>query len=166
MKSVITRGLMLAILGLSLGGTAPAWANLQLYSYPNDSQTFVGMYERNNDNSEAIPFTAQIFSSGSNECIRLDMLEAIDRDGKVAPLEIVLVSPGGRVWFDEKSGSNGLPRVEAITNIRGWYTLHVSDRVGGGQAAIFKLKSARYSPNSSQCDHPTPLQTLGDPFNW
>ena len=56
MKSVITRGLVLAILGLSLGGTAPAWAGTQLFDYPDtvsgtptlniNSQLFLGIYER------------------------------------------------------------------------------------------------------------------------
>ena len=153
MKSVITRGLVLAILGLSLGGMAPAWAGTMLFDFQDTtsntnggSQLIVGIYERNSTGNEAIPFTAQIYSSG-NECVRLDM---VDRGG--ADLKMVLVSPTGRVWRDDNAAGNLRPLVKAQTDVNGWYTLHVSEANGGGPATIFQLRYGRYSdPNNPNC---------------
>ena len=145
-------------LALSLGGTAPAWAGTQLFDTKNtsmginsNSQLIQGISERNSTNTQAIPFTAQVYSTGG-ECVRLQVTSsgAIDE-------EIVFVSPTGDVWRDDDGGPGNFPLVKANTDVDGWYTVHVNDFAGGGGAAIFTLRYGRYNSGNPNCSSPTPV---------
>jgi hypothetical protein len=146
------------VLGLLIGGMLPAWAGTQLFDPQNTStvinsnaQLIQGISERNSTNTQAIPFIAQVYSSG-NECVRLEVTDQGAQD-----LEIVLVSPDGLVWRDDDSAGNNRPLVKAITNVDGWYTVHVSQYAGGCCATVFQLRYGRYNNGNPNCASPTQL---------
>lgn len=89
--------------------------------------------------TQAIPFTAQLYSSGG-ECLRLDVT------AQVADLEITLVSPSGAVWRNDNRGVGAnptLPLLKAITDVDGWYTVHVSQTNGGVGNGLLPLRYGR-----------------------
>lgn len=144
-------------LGLSLGGTLPAWAGTQLFDPQNtstginsNSQLFQGISQRNSTNTQGIPFTAQVYSPGG-ECVRLEVTDQGAQD-----LEIVLVSPTGLVWRDDDGAGNNRPLVKANTDADGWYTVHVSQFAGDCCATIFQLRYGRYNSGNPNCGSPTP----------
>jgi hypothetical protein len=65
------------------------------------------------------PFVAQVFTSGA-ECLRI----AVVSQGQ--DLEATLISPTGRIWQDDDSGGSNRPLIRAITDVRGWYPLTLS----------------------------------------
>ncbi len=96
------------------------------------------------------PFILQIYSFG-DECVRLDVT-AEDYD-----LEMVLISPTGRIWRnDERSPGVHRPLIKAITDINGWYTLQVSHFAGADVIADFTLRYGRYDLGNPNCSSVTP----------
>lgn len=144
------------VLGLFIGVPSPAWAGFQLFDGRDtcsgdscSSQSYMGIYERNSNNSQAIPFTIQVYSAG-NECVRLDVFS------QPSDLEIVFVAPDGTVWRDNDGGPDTRPLVKARTpDVNGWYTVHISRDTGGGGAGIFGLRYGRYDINNANCFSPT-----------
>jgi hypothetical protein len=95
------------------------------------------------------PFILQIYSSG-DECVRLDVT-AETRD-----LEMVLISPTGRIWRNDDIFDDPRPLIEAITDINGWYTLQVSHFNGADVIADFTLRYGRYDLGNPNCSSVTP----------
>ena len=100
------------------------------------------------------PFILQIYSLG-DECVRLDVTEATH------DLEMVLISPTGRIWRnDDRNSSVRRPLIKAITDISGWYTLQVSHFAGADVIADFTLRYGRYDSGNPNCSFETlPLVT-------
>lgn len=157
-SSRIKRGwysLHVLALGFFLGGASPAWANIQLFDplstttgINSNSQLFQGVYERNSNNTQSIPFTIQVYSAGG-ECLRLDVTS------QPSDLEMVVVSPNGTVWRNDDF--NGLlPVVRALTTVNGWYTVHISHFSGSTGAGVFVLRYGRYNSGNPNCSNPTP----------
>jgi len=126
-----------------------------LYDPPNtcttincSSQILNGTYH-----SDALgdrdPFILQIYSLG-DECVRLDVT------AQTSDLEMVLISPTGRIWRnDDRSLSAFRPLIKAITDINGWYTLQVSHSVGADVIADFTLRYGRYNSGNPNCSSVT-----------
>jgi hypothetical protein len=113
------------------------------------SQTIHGTYH-SDAAGDRDPFILQLYSGG-DECVRLDVT-AEDYD-----LEMVLISPTGRIWRnDDRNLSNNRPLIKAITDINGWYTLQVSHFNGADVIADFTLRYGRYDPGNPNCSSVTP----------
>ncbi|WP_089943319.1 hypothetical protein [Candidatus Entotheonella palauensis] len=110
-----------------------------------------GSYETH-ENGNTDPFVLQIFSSG-NECVRLEVI----RQG--TDLEMTLISPQGAIWQDDDGGVDTQPLIKAITNVRGWYPLVLSQFAGAPANADFDLQYGRFASNSAQCSPPTTPRT-------
>jgi hypothetical protein len=96
------------------------------------------------------PFILQVYSQG-NECVRLDVV-AEDFN-----LEMVLVSPTGKIWRNnDRNASNLRPLIKAITDVSGWYTLQVSQFNGAAVISDFTLRYGRYDINNPNCFSETP----------
>ncbi len=96
------------------------------------------------------PFILQVFTSGG-ECVRLDVIQ------QTRDLEIVLISPTGRIWRnDDRSSTNRRPLIKAITDVNGWYTLQVSHFNGADLIADFTLRYGRYASDNPNCSSATP----------
>lgn len=145
------------IAGLSLfQGTAQAGSGIRdirnTCTTLNCIATIIRGTYQSNGFGDAEPFILQILSSGA-ECVRLDMLtQGVD-------LQIVLISPSGRIWANDDRTPPGdtRPLVRAITDVQGWYTLHVSSFDGGIIDADFALSYGRYNPANVNCSPPTPF---------
>jgi len=100
------------------------------------------------------PFILQIYSFGA-ECVRLDVT------AQTHDLEMVLISPTGRIWRnDDRSLTNLRPLIKAITDINGWYTLQVSHFAGADVVADFTVRYGRYDSDNPNCSSATiPLIT-------
>jgi hypothetical protein len=116
-----------------------------------------GSYETN-ANGNVDPFVLQIFSSG-NECVRLDVIS------QGTDLETTLISPNGAIWKnDDRNGAlDRRPLVKAITNVRGWYTLQISNFAGSSANADFTLLYGRYPSTNINCSPPTTPTTTSAP---
>ena len=95
------------------------------------------------------PFILQIYSGGG-ECVRLDVT------AETHDLEMVLISPTGRIWRNDDFFDDPRPLIEAITDINGWYTLQVSHYNGGNVIADFTLRYGRYNSGNPNCSSVTP----------
>lgn len=142
-------------LGLVLSATN-AWAGSQIYD-PQDTCTtencgatlLYGQPLRNNF-GQSQPFTLQVYGS-RNQCMRLHVIEQFD------DMEIVLVSPSGKVWRDDDGGGSNRPLVKAITDVDGWYTLQINryDGEGANSASGFRLAYGIYNSDNPNCQNPT-----------
>jgi hypothetical protein len=104
---------------------------------------FNGTVETNATNNRD-PFVAQIFTSGA-ECLRI----AVVSQG--TDLEATLVSPSGRVWQDDDGNGSLRPLLKALTDVRGWYPLVLSNFAGTSVNADFTLDITRLPSTSSLC---------------
>ncbi len=154
--SVRTASVATLVLGGLLASTGPAVAGFELYTDQSTttvidgfSKLYRGAYERNANNTQAIPFTIQVFSSG-NECLRLSVVS------QASDLETVLIGPEGTTWRDDDGGGSFLPLIQANTPIQGWYTVHISSFNGSGAASLFTLRYGRYNSGNPNCATPTP----------
>ena len=147
--------LALSSIGLFLAPNN-AWAGSRLFDGQDTCTTtncgavvFSGTPQRS-ANGDSDPFTIQVFSAG-NECMRLDVTE------QGGDMEIVLISPSGRVWTnDDTNGSR--PLVKAITNVRGWYTLQINQYNGlqpVSSVQYFTLAYGLYNNGNPNCASPT-----------
>ena len=102
--------------------------------------------------SYAIPWTIQV-ASDPGQCVRLEVAEVLGGSG--LDLEMVVVSPAGRVFRSDNAVGNRLPLVRIAPTEQGFYTVQVSTANGGAAAVNFKLLYGRF---------PVDLQLLpGDP---
>jgi hypothetical protein len=132
-----------------------ALAGSLVYDPPNtctsnncSSQSILGTYH-SDSLGDRDPFILQIYSGG-DECVRLDITYATH------DLEMVLISPTGRIWRnDDRNSSVGRPLIKAITDINGWYTLQVSHYNGANVIADFTLRYGRYDLGNPNCFSPT-----------
>lgn len=157
MKTSIISRTGLAIAALLLGLALPAqesWAGAKLFDNSADTSAtrFNGTVETNATNNRD-PFVAQIFTSGT-ECLRI----AVVSQG--TDLEATLVSPSGRVWQDDDSGGSLRPLIKAITNVRGWYPLVLSNFAGNSVNADFTIDITRLPSTSSLCSPATTPRIL------
>jgi hypothetical protein len=113
------------------------------------SQIINGTYHAD-ASGDADPFILQVYSQG-NECVRLDVI------AEDSNLEMVLVSPAGRVWRNnDRNASNPRPLIKAISDVSGWYTLQVSQFNGAAVISDFTLRYGRYDINNPNCFNETP----------
>lgn len=143
------------VVGGCLAATDPAMAGFQFFDARNtstginsNSQSYIGVYERNSNNTQPIPFTIQVYSSG-NECVRLAVTQ------QPSDLEIVLIAPDGTRWRDDDGGGSNRPLVKANTTVNGWYTVHISQFAGGTGAGNFTLRYGRYNSGNPNCATPS-----------
>ncbi|HEX6010935.1 MAG TPA: hypothetical protein VFY87_03845 [Geminicoccaceae bacterium] len=99
--------------------------------------------------SYAFPWTIQV-ASDPGQCVRLDTTEVLGGSG--LNLEMVVVSPSGRVFRDDDGGVGNLPLVKITPSEQGFYTVQISTANGGAAAVNFKLRYGRYaSPTNPNC---------------
>lgn len=116
-----------------------------------EATSFTGSFSRNQA-GQAEPFTLQVLTSAT-ECIRLDIY-AESQD-----VEMVLVSPSGRVWRnDDRSSNDTRPLIKAVADVTGWYTLQIYPFTGLGSGGFFGLTYGNYrNPTTNpNCSSPTP----------
>jgi hypothetical protein len=120
------------------------------------SESLAATYELS-PSGQAIPFIAQIFSSGG-ECLRVD-ITALGTAPPNGDLETVLVSPNGTTWRNDDGGTCvRCPLVKANTpsGVDGWYTVSISHFAGNGSPTSFRLRYGRYPLGNPNCASPTP----------
>jgi hypothetical protein len=152
-------------LGLFLAPNS-VWAGSRVYDAidtctgTNCNAVFLNGTPQRNANGDSDPFTLQIFSNG-NECIRLDLTYQETNPGSTAAdLEITLVSPSGRVWWnDDRNGATDRkPLIKAITDVDGFYTLQINQYNGAqsiNSVQGFTLAYGRYNNTNSNCSSAT-----------
>jgi hypothetical protein len=148
MKTSIIFRKGLSIAALFLGLALPAqesWAGAKFFDNSLDTTAtrFNGTVETNATNNRD-PFVAQVFTTGA-ECLRI----AVVSQG--TDLEATLVSPTGRVWQDDDGNGSLRPLIKAITDVRGWYPLVLSNFVGNSVNADFTIDMTRLPSTSSLC---------------
>jgi hypothetical protein len=111
------------------------------------SQSIRGTYH-SDAAGDSDPFILQIYSGGG-ECVRLDVT------AETHDLEMVLISPTGRIWRNDDIFDDPRPLIEAITDINGWYTLQVSHYTGANVIADFTLRYGRYNSGNPNCSSVT-----------
>jgi hypothetical protein len=104
--------------------------------------------------SYAVPWVIQV-ASDPGQCVRLETTDVIGSD---LNLEMVVVSPSGRVFRNDNiSGTNNLSLVKIAPTEHGFYTVQVSGFNGGAAAVNFELRYGRYSSaGNPNCASPTP----------
>jgi hypothetical protein len=148
MKTSLISRKGLSIAALFLGLALPAgesWAGAKLFDFSGNTTAtrFNGTVETNATNNRD-PFVAQVFTSGA-ECLRI----AVVSQG--TDLEATLVSPSGRVWQDDDSNGSLRPLLKALTDVRGWYPLVLSNFTGSSVNADFTIDITRLPSTSSLC---------------
>ena len=131
-KSLVVAAIGAASLSMA---SADAWAGSKIFS-SGSSMTFSGSVETNS-NQNRDPWVAQVFATGGGSCLRV----AVTSQG--ADLEATLVSPSGRVWQDDDSNGGLRPRINAQTDVRGWYILTLSHFAGSAVNADFTMQISR-----------------------
>ena len=148
--------LFVAVPSIGVLVSPQAWASPTLTTAPSTctgldcgGSTITGNYVYEQNFSQGIPFSVQLFSSG-NECLRVSVTsQTIDT-------ELALVSPDNRFWVNDDF--NGLrPRIVANTTVKGWYTLQVTKYDGAGPGGQFTFKYGRYPLSNPNCSNPTPV---------
>jgi hypothetical protein len=117
---------------------------------PNNcaSDTIIGTL--GSHGSYAFPWAIQV-ASDPGQCVRLETTEVLGSSG--SDLEMVVVSPSGRVFRDDNGGLGNLPLVKIAPTEQGFYTVQVSTANGGAAAVNFKLRYGRYaSPLNLNCN--------------
>ncbi|ETW98331.1 MAG: hypothetical protein ETSY1_19105 [Candidatus Entotheonella factor] len=153
MDHLRSRHLLVAIILVVAFSATSAFAGAKVFqdSSLNEFTIISGSYETNvNNNTD--PFVIQIFSSG-DECVRLEVI----RQG--ADFEMTLISPNGTIWQNDDGGVDTQPLIKAITNVRGWYPLVISQFAGAVANADFDLQYGRFIATSTQCTDPTAPST-------
>jgi hypothetical protein len=114
------------------------------------SQSIHGTYH-SDSLGDRDPFILQIYSFG-DECVRLDVTN------ETHDLEMVLISPTGRIWRNDDRAypDNRRPLIKAITDVSGWYTLQISHYTGADVIADFTLRYGRYNAGNPNCSSVTP----------
>lgn len=145
----MTKHLVLAaVAAVSLAAASgEALAGAKIFS--SGTTTINGSVETNS-NQNRDPWVAQVFASGNNSCLRI----AVTSQG--SDLEATLVSPSGRVWQDDDSNGSLRPRINAQTDVRGWYPLILSHFAGSSVNADFTMQISR----PSSCTPVTPPRIL------
>jgi hypothetical protein len=129
--------------------SADAWAGSKIFSSGSSTLTVNGSVE-SNANGNRDPWVAQVFSLGGSACLRV----VVTSQG--ADLEATLISPSGRVWQDDDSNGSLRPRILAVTDTRGWYTLALSHFAGNAVNADFTMQISR----GGVCSPATPPSVL------
>ena len=130
------RPVLAAAAAISLcAASGDALAGSKIFS-SGSSMTFSGSVETNS-NQNRDPFVAQIFAPGANTCIGA----AVTVQG--ADLEATLISPSGRVWQDDDGNGSLRPRINARSDVRGWYVLVLSHFSGAVTNADFTATLTR-----------------------
>ena len=98
----------------------------------------------------AIPWVIQV-GANAGECLRLATTVTS------SDLEIVAVSPSGRVFRNDDGGGGSLSLVKIAPAEAGWYTVQVSQFSGTPVAENFVMRYGRYtSASNPNCSTPTP----------
>jgi len=134
------------ILATALACT-PAFAGPKMFAYLGNSFTFNGTTETT-ANGNVDPFVVELFSAGS-ECLRIAVT------AQATDLEATLVSPDGLTWRDDDGGGSLRPLIKAITGVRGWYILRLSNFAGQAVNADFTATVARLSSGDASCSGAT-----------
>ena len=124
-----------------------AWAGSKIFSSGSTVMTVNGTLETNASQNRD-PFVAQVFTTGA-ECLRI----AVVSQGQ--DLEATLISPTGRIWQDDDSGGSNRPLIRAITDVRGWYPLTMSQWAGASVNSDFTMTVQRAAANSTLCSPAT-----------
>ena len=142
-----------------LVSSSQAWAGSQMFTGLSNCTgsdcgglTLGGTYVYEQQFSQALPFSVQLFSAG-NECLRVTGLTQ-DTD-----LEAALVSPDGQFWLNDDTNDRR-PQIVAQTTLKGWYTLQISRYDGGGPGSNFTFKYGRYPLSNRNCSSPTTRMNL------
>ena len=130
-------------LGAIVGAQSPAFAGSHVFAFFNTTMTINGTTETDATNN-VDPFDIQLFTAG-NECLQVAVIS------QQADLEATLVSTDGRVWRDDDSNGSLRPRINAITNTRGWYILRVSHFTGASVHADFTMQVSRFASTDARC---------------
>jgi hypothetical protein len=102
--------------------------------------------------SYAFPWEIQV-GSDPGQCVRL---ETTSVQGGL-DLEMVVVSPSGRLFRDNDGGVGNLSLVKIAPTEQGWYTVQVSAANGGAALVNFTLSYGRYSSfGNPNCATATP----------
>lgn len=132
-KSLVVAAIGAASMAMASGDV---WAGSKIFSPGTGTATVNGSVEFN-ANQNRDPWVAQVFATGGGSCLRI----AVTSQG--ADLEATLVSPSGRVWQDDDSNGSLRPRINAQTDVRGWYVLTLSHFAGSAVNADFTMQISR-----------------------
>jgi hypothetical protein len=97
------------------------------------------------------PLVLQLVAA-ANECLR------VQADFQQADMEMVLISPTGRIWDDDNAGGDIEPLIKvAPVPATGWYTLHINNASGAAANQAVEVSYGRYTPATNpNCARPTP----------
>ena len=107
--------------------------------------------------SYAFPWTIQV-ASDPGQCVRLEVAEVLGGSG--LDLEMVVVSPAGRVFRNDNAVGNR-PLIRIAPTEQGFYTVQISTANGGAAAVNLKLLYGRFA-SASSCFPATQQLVSGD----
>jgi len=121
--STLKKALLLSLgvmsLALSTAGAGPLiFDGLDNCTTLNCGAVVLNGISQRNAFGDSVPFVAQVFAD-VNQCMRLDVTS------QTADMEIVLVSPSGRVWRNDDANGDR-PLIKARGDAKGYYTLQIN----------------------------------------